>query len=185
VGRVRPQGLRPWATSCRPCRGCCLCLRSILRTTPKLPSSSPTPTPTPALLPDDPAQSSNKPHIAAPRRLQPRLVSVGKSCTVIHYRDAIGVCVRDRAPRRYSPESPIRNPQSAMPNRRAGTTRPTSLLPPYAKLNKTVSTTRCHPSASTKSNILKGSEIRTGGSIIMPMDNRMVAITMSITRNGK
>ena len=43
-------------------------------------------------------------------------------------------------------------------------------------------TSRLHPSTSTKSMILNGSEIMMEGSIIMPMDNRMDATTMSMMR---
>ena len=45
-------------------------------------------------------------------------------------------------------------------------------------------TTRYHPSTSTNSIILNGSDIMMGGSIIMPMDISTDAITMSSTRNG-
>ena len=41
-----------------------------------------------------------------------------------------------------------------------------------------------HPSTSTNSRILNGSEIITGGSIIMPIDMSAAETTMSITRNG-
>ncbi len=45
-------------------------------------------------------------------------------------------------------------------------------------------TSRFHPSTITKSMILNGSEIMMGGSIIMPMDRRMDATTISMMRNG-
>jgi hypothetical protein len=60
-----------------------------------------------------------------------------------------------------------------------------SALSIQPKLVSSVPTTRCHPSASTKSRTLNGSEIRTGGSISIPIDTSMEAITMSITRNGR
>src|SRR5664279_535643 len=41
------------------------------------------------------------------------------------------------------------------------------------------------PSTSTNSSTLKGREIVTGGSIIMPMLSRMLATTMSTTRKGR
>src|SRR3546814_19207673 len=41
------------------------------------------------------------------------------------------------------------------------------------------------PSTSTKKISLKGSEIITGGSIIMPIDMRMEATTMSMLRKGR
>src|SRR5258708_25809812 len=40
------------------------------------------------------------------------------------------------------------------------------------------------PSTMMKSSILKGREMRTGGSIIIPIDIRTEATTMSIMRNG-
>ena len=40
------------------------------------------------------------------------------------------------------------------------------------------------PSTSTNRRILNGSEIMTGGSIIMPIDISAAETTMSITRNG-
>ncbi len=43
---------------------------------------------------------------------------------------------------------------------------------------------RPQPSTRIKSRILKGSEIITGGSIIMPIDISAAATTRSITRNG-
>ena len=43
---------------------------------------------------------------------------------------------------------------------------------------------RPQPSTRTKSRILNGSEIITGGSIIMPMDISAAETTRSITRNG-
>ena len=46
-------------------------------------------------------------------------------------------------------------------------------------------TTSCQPSTRTNSSSLKGSEMRTGGSISMPMEISMLAITMSMTRNGR
>src|SRR3989304_6670457 len=45
--------------------------------------------------------------------------------------------------------------------------------------------TRFHPSTSTKSSSLNGSDINIGGSIIMPIQSRTLATTMSITRKGK
>src|SRR3954447_6491867 len=45
--------------------------------------------------------------------------------------------------------------------------------------------TRCQPSTRTKSRILNGSEIRTGGSIIIPMDIRVDEMIMSMIRNGR
>jgi hypothetical protein len=44
--------------------------------------------------------------------------------------------------------------------------------------------TRYQPSTSTKNTSLKGRAIITGGSIIMPMDMRTDATTMSMMRNG-
>jgi hypothetical protein len=44
--------------------------------------------------------------------------------------------------------------------------------------------TRAQPSTRMNSRILKGSEIMTGGSIIIPMDMSTEATTMSTTRNG-
>ena len=41
------------------------------------------------------------------------------------------------------------------------------------------------PSIKTKSMILNGREITTGGSIIIPIAMRTLAMTMSITKNGK
>src|SRR3546814_13602727 len=41
------------------------------------------------------------------------------------------------------------------------------------------------PSTSTKKISLKGSEIITGGSIIMPIDMRIEATTMSMMRKGR
>ena len=43
---------------------------------------------------------------------------------------------------------------------------------------------RFQPSASTNSISLKGSDTRTGDSIIIPIDISTLATTMSITRNG-
>jgi hypothetical protein len=43
---------------------------------------------------------------------------------------------------------------------------------------------RLHPSTSTNNSSLKGSEIITGGSIIIPIDSRTQATTISIIRNG-
>ena len=42
-----------------------------------------------------------------------------------------------------------------------------------------------HPSTSTNSNNLNGSDINIGDNIIMPKDIKTDAITMSITKNGK
>src|SRR5438477_280836 len=44
---------------------------------------------------------------------------------------------------------------------------------------------KCHPFTSTKSSSLKGKEMSTGGSIIMPMLMRMAEITMSMIKNGR
>src|SRR5438552_2300992 len=44
---------------------------------------------------------------------------------------------------------------------------------------------KCHPFTSTKSSSLKGNEMSTGGSIIMPMLMRMAEITMSMIKNGR
>jgi hypothetical protein len=52
------------------------------------------------------------------------------------------------------------------------------------KLSSNDFTTKYHPSTSTKSNILKGSEIIMGGSIIIPIDINVLATIISITRNG-
>ena len=43
---------------------------------------------------------------------------------------------------------------------------------------------RCHPSTITNSRILNGSEIMTGGSIIIPMDISVLATIISMTMNG-
>jgi hypothetical protein len=45
-------------------------------------------------------------------------------------------------------------------------------------------TTRLQPSTSTKRRSLNGMEMMTGGSIIIPMDMRIDATIMSITRKG-
>ena len=45
--------------------------------------------------------------------------------------------------------------------------------------------TRCQPSTRTKSRILNGSEMRTGGSIIIPMDMSVAETIMSMIRNGR
>ena len=42
-----------------------------------------------------------------------------------------------------------------------------------------------HPSTATKRNSLNGSETSVGDSIIMPSDIRMLATTISMTRNGR
>ena len=52
------------------------------------------------------------------------------------------------------------------------------------KLLTMVSATRFHPPTEINSRILKGSDIMTGGSIIIPIDIRVLATTMSITKNG-
>ncbi len=57
--------------------------------------------------------------------------------------------------------------------------------PSLTKLSSKLPTTSDHPSTSTNSSSLNGSEISTGGSIIMLMEIRMVAMTMSITRKGR
>ena len=44
---------------------------------------------------------------------------------------------------------------------------------------------RSHPSTRTNRSSLNGREISTGGSIIMPMEMSRLAITMSMTRNGR
>src|SRR3546814_574386 len=46
-------------------------------------------------------------------------------------------------------------------------------------------TSLAQPSISTNKSSLKGSEIVVGDSIIMPSASRMLATTMSITRNGR
>ena len=43
---------------------------------------------------------------------------------------------------------------------------------------------RSHPSATTKSRILNGIDIVVGGSIIIPIDIRVDATTISMIRNG-
>jgi hypothetical protein len=53
-----------------------------------------------------------------------------------------------------------------------------------AKLLTNDPTIRCHPSASTKIISLKGRDTIIGGSIIIPMDKRTLATTMSIIKNG-
>src|SRR6185295_12186517 len=45
--------------------------------------------------------------------------------------------------------------------------------------------TRCHPSTRTKSRILKGSEMRKGGSTIMPIEISEAETTRSMTRKGR
>ena len=42
-----------------------------------------------------------------------------------------------------------------------------------------------HPSTSTNNKILNGNEMKTGGSITMPIDISVEATTRSITRNGR
>lgn len=54
----------------------------------------------------------------------------------------------------------------------------------YPKLFTNDPITRPHPSTSTNSKILKGSEIMTGGSIIIPIDINTEATTMSTTMKG-
>src|SRR5690606_22706087 len=44
---------------------------------------------------------------------------------------------------------------------------------------------RCHPSTSTKTRILNGVEIITGGSMNMPIESRMLATTRSMTKKGR
>lgn len=53
------------------------------------------------------------------------------------------------------------------------------------KLSSKLPMTSVHPSTSTNSISLKGSEMSTGGSIIMLMLIRRLAITMSMTKNGR
>src|SRR5262249_46388542 len=55
----------------------------------------------------------------------------------------------------------------------------------HPKLLTRLPTTSSQPSTRTKSRSLNGSEITTGGSIIMPMAMRTLATTMSSTRNGR
>ena len=55
----------------------------------------------------------------------------------------------------------------------------------YPKLFTSDPTIRFQPSTKTKSNILKGAEIITGGSCIIPIDNVIDATVRSITRKGK
>ena len=55
------------------------------------------------------------------------------------------------------------------------------LVPSYVISERTI---RCQPSIMTKSRILKGSEMVTGGSIIMPMLISVLATTMSMIRKG-
>ena len=45
--------------------------------------------------------------------------------------------------------------------------------------------TRFQPSTRTNSRILNGSEMKTGGSIIIPIDISVELTTRSITRNGR
>jgi len=45
--------------------------------------------------------------------------------------------------------------------------------------------TRFQPSTRTKSRILNGSEMKTGGSITMPIDISVELTTRSMTRNGR
>ena len=42
-----------------------------------------------------------------------------------------------------------------------------------------------HPSTATKSRILKGNEIKTGGNNSIPIDMSTLAITKSTTKNGR
>ena len=53
------------------------------------------------------------------------------------------------------------------------------------KLFTSEPTIRYQPSTSTKSSSLNGSDTMMGGSIIIPMDNRTLATTMSIIRKGR
>src|SRR5262249_5751240 len=53
------------------------------------------------------------------------------------------------------------------------------------KLCTSESATRYQPSTSTKKMSLKGSEMVTGGSIIMPIDMRIEETTRSMMRNGR
>ena len=55
----------------------------------------------------------------------------------------------------------------------------------HLKLLINVSVIKCQPSTSTNKSNLNGSEMSTGGSIIMPMLMRIDEITMSMIRNGK
>ena len=52
------------------------------------------------------------------------------------------------------------------------------------KLLTKLPTTKYQPSTKTKKMSLKGSEIITGGNIIIPIDIKTEATTMSIIRNG-
>ncbi len=45
-------------------------------------------------------------------------------------------------------------------------------------------TVRFQPSTRMKIRILNGSEMRIGGIIIMPIESRMLAVTISMTMNG-
>src|SRR5262249_41992120 len=45
--------------------------------------------------------------------------------------------------------------------------------------------TRCQPATSTNNRILNGSEMRTGGSIIIPIDISVAEMIMSMIRNGR
>ena len=46
-------------------------------------------------------------------------------------------------------------------------------------------TSRFHPSIRTNSKSLNGSEMMTGGNIIMPIARSTFAMTMSMTKKGK
>ncbi len=52
------------------------------------------------------------------------------------------------------------------------------------KLWKSAATVRFQPSTRMKIKILNGSEMITGGIIIMPIESKMLATTMSMTMNG-
>ena len=45
-------------------------------------------------------------------------------------------------------------------------------------------TVKYHPSTMTNSISLKGREIKTGGNIIIPIDNKILATTISKIKNG-
>ena len=54
----------------------------------------------------------------------------------------------------------------------------------YLKLVTIEWTIRCHPSTSTNRRILNGSDTVTGGSIIIPIDSKVLDTTMSMMMNG-
>src|SRR5208283_2079881 len=58
------------------------------------------------------------------------------------------------------------------------------LTPLYRKDRTSSYVSRFHPSTKTNNIILNGSEIMTGGSIIMPMAMRALATIMSMTMKG-